>query len=335
MTGFSKDVLDFDLDAKADQLAAQLSDTVLKRLKRRGVVVALSGGIDSSCVAALAVRALGPQRVFGIMMPERDSADDSLSLAKELAAKLGIKFEVQEIASTLEAVGCYRSREDAVRSVYPGFTPDCRWKIVMHGNRLGSDALNVFYLVVSTPSGRQERLRLTPSAYLQIVAATNFKQRVRKMLEYYHADRLIFAVAATPNRLEYDQGFFVKLGDGAGDVKPIASLYKTQVYRLAEHLGVPRAIVERPPTTDTYSLEQSQEEFYFSVPYGDLDLILWAKNHAIAPELVAGTLALSVEQVRRVYADIDQKRRTTAYLHAAPFLLEPVAELAEFALSRH
>ncbi|HVY29626.1 MAG TPA: NAD(+) synthase [Polyangiaceae bacterium] len=334
MTGFSRNVLDFDVDAKATQLARHLSDVVLKRLRRRGIVVALSGGIDSSCVAALAVRALGPERVFGIMLPERDSSDDSLRLAKQLAAQLGIKYEVQEIASTLEAIGCYRAREEAVRSVFPSFTRDCRWKIAMHGDRLGSDVLNVFYLVVRTPNGQEERIRLTPSAYLQIVAATNFKQRVRKTLEYYHADRLVFAVAATPNRLEYDQGFFVKLGDGAGDVKPIASMYKSQVYRMAAHLGVPQSIVDRAPTTDTYSLEQSQQEFYFSVPYADLDLILWGKNHGAAPELVARSLSLSSEQVARVYADIDQKRRTTAYLHAAPFLLEPVPELAEFDLSR-
>jgi NAD+ synthase len=330
MTKFSRNALDFDVDAKVKQLATHLSDVVIKRLKRRGVVVALSGGIDSSCVAALAVRALGPERVFGLMMPERDSSDESLHLAKQLAEGLGIKYEVREIASTLEAVGCYRARDEAVRSVLPSFTPDCRWKIAMHGDRLGSQMLNVFYLVVRMADGHEERVRLPPSAYLQIVAGTNFKQRVRKMLEYYHADRLVFAVAATPNRLEYDQGFFVKLGDGAGDIKPIASLYKTQVYRMAEHLGVPASIVGRAPTTDTYSLEQSQEEFYFSVPYADLDLLLWAKNQHVAPEVAARTMALSVEQVARVYADIDQKRRTTAYLHAPPFLLEPVSELAEF-----
>jgi NAD+ synthase len=204
------------------------------------------------------------------------------------------------------------------------------WKIVMHGDRLRSTALNVFFVVVQTPDGEEHRVRLTADAYLQIVAATNFKQRTRKMLEYFHADRLVFAVAGTPNRLEYDQGFFVKLGDGAADVKPIASLYKTQTYALARHLGVIKEILEREPTTDTYSLAQSQEDFYFSVHYSQLDLILWAKNHDVPPVEVGSALGFSAEQVERVYQDIDQKRRATAYLHAEPILLEPVSDLASF-----
>lgn len=327
MTPFSSHVLDFDAEQTARALAERLRDAVARRLRRRGVVVALSGGIDSSCVAALSVRALGPDRVFGLMLPERESSDESLALAQELARTLGIRYEVREISPILEAAGCYRYRDEAVRSVFPELTPECRWKIVLPGDRLGSAALNVFSVVVRTPDGTEHRVRLTPAAYLQIVAATNFKQRVRKMVEYYHADRLVFACASTPNRLEYDQGFFVKLGDGAGDVKPIASLYKTQVYRLAEHLGVPASILARPPTTDTYSLSQSQEEFYFSVPYSELDLLLWAKNHDVAPEVAASEMRLSPDQVRRVYEDIDQKRRTTTYLHASPLLLEEVPEV--------
>jgi NAD+ synthase len=330
MMRFSRRVLDFDAEATAQRLAARLREATLT-LKRRGVVVALSGGIDSSCVAALGVRALGADRVFGLMMPDRDSDEASVTYARELARALGITYEVCEISAILEATGCYRRREEAARAIFPDLTPDCRWKIAMHGDRLGTRSLNVFYLVVRSPDGAEHRARMTPTAYLQMVAATNFKQRVRKMLEYYHADRLVYAATATPNRLEYDQGFFVKLGDGAGDIKPIAGLYKTQVYRLAAHLGVPEAIVRRAPTTDTYSLAQSQEEFYFSVPYEQLDLILWAKNHGVAPDEVASAMGLGAEQVSRVYADIDQKRRTTAYLHAPPLLLEAVPEVAPFA----
>ncbi len=333
MIQFSRQVLDFDMEATAATLSERLRDVVTRRLKRRGVVVALSGGIDSSCVAALAVRALGPDRVFGLMMPERDSSGESLTAALELAKRFGIRTETIDISRILEASGCYRLRDDAVRSVFPDLTPDCRWKLVINGSRLDTDALNVSSIVLRTGAGVQHRLRLTPGAYLQVVAATNFKQRTRKMLEYYHADRLVFASAATPNRLEYDQGFFVKLGDGAGDVKPIASLYKTQVYALAAHLGVPDSIVSRAPTTDTFSLPQTQEEFFFSVPYQDLDLLLWAKNHDVAPASVAAEMGLSPEQVTRVYADIEQKRRTTAYLHTPPLLLEMVREIESSARS--
>jgi NAD+ synthase len=175
---------------------------------------------------------------------------------------------------------------------------------------------------VEVAPGDVRSVRLGPEAYLTIVAATNFKQRTRKMLEYFHADRLHFAVSGTPNRLEYDQGFFVKLGDGAADVKPIARLYKTQVYALARHLGVLDEICRRPPTTDTYSLPQSQEEFFFSVSHRTLDLCLWAKDHGVPAEEVAPVVSLSAAQVRNVYEDIERKRRVAEYLHAPPLLLD-------------
>jgi NAD+ synthase len=162
-----------------------------------------------------------------------------------------------------------------------------------------------------------------------VVAATNFKQRTRKMMEYYYADRFNFAVAGTPNRLEYDQGFFVKNGDGAADLKPIAHLYKTQVYQLAAYLGIPEEIQKRPPTTDTYPLDQSQEEFYFPLPYDRMDLCLYAKNHDVQPEGVAPVVGLTAEQLARVYRVIDATRSATRYLHRPPVLCEEVPEVPD------
>jgi len=329
MQPFSKQVLELDLEAKARELSEALREAVLQRLRRRGLVVAVSGGIDSACVAALAVRALGAKRVFALLLPERDSSSESTVYATRLCQQLGIDFAVQDVSPILEAAGCYRLRDEALRSVYPRFTHGMPWKIAMHGDRLRSDALNFPHAVIATPEG-ECRVRLTPHAALQIVAATNFKQRTRKMLEYFHADLRVYAVGGTANRLEHDQGFFGKLGDGAADVKPIAGLYKSQTYALAGHLGVIPEILRRAPTTDTFSLAQSQEEFFFSLDYRDLDLMLWAKNHGVRPEEVAEVMGYAVEQVVRVYDDIDQKRRTTAYLHAPPILLEPVPELVAF-----
>jgi NAD+ synthase len=321
------DAMKLDLEAKAGTLSAALRAAVLHRLRRRGLVVAVSGGIDSACVAALAARALGSDRVLALLLPERDSSPESLVYGRALCEKLGIASEVMDIAPLLQAAGCYEAREAAVRGVFPDFRPEMPWKIVLASDPLTAGVLHFFQLVVQLPSGEERRFRLPPGAFLQIVAATNFKQRTRKMFEYHRADRLNYAVAGTPNRLEYDQGFFVKLGDGAADVKPIAGLYKTQVYALARHLGVTEEILTRPPTTDTYSLAQSQTDFFFSLPYATLDVILWAKNHGLAPETAATELGYTPEQVQHVYDDIDQKRRATAYLHATPILLEPIDEL--------
>ncbi|HEY3411382.1 MAG TPA: NAD(+) synthase [Propionicimonas sp.] len=323
---FSSEALTVDPVVEADRIGALLRD-YLRATRRRGAVVALSGGIDSSVTAALCVHALGPDRVFGLHMPERASSPETIGLSTSVSDAFGFDSAVEEISPVLEAVGCYRRYDEAVRKVVPEYGPGWKSKIVLP-SVTDSDALRLYSVVVEDTSGRQSRHRLTAEAYLCIVAATNFKQRVRKMLEYHHADRLNYVTTGTPNRLEYDQGFFVKLGDGAADVKPIAHLYKSQVYAMAAYLGVPEAIRCRPPTTDTYSLAQSQEEFYFSLPYQRMDLCLYGKNNAVPAEQVATATGLTVAQVERVYRDIDQKRKTTAYLHLAPALAGDVPEIS-------
>jgi NAD+ synthase len=318
--------LQIDAELEIARISSSLN-SYLTATKRRGVVVALSGGIDSSVVAALCVAVLGKERVFGLHMPERESSAETLKLSRLVADSLGIDSHLEDISPILEAAGCYRRRDDAIRLVCPEYGPGYRSKIVLP-SVIDSDSFRLYSVVVLAPDGTHTKHRLTTESYLGIVAATNFKQRVRKMLEYYHADRLNYVVSGTPNRLEYDQGFFVKLGDGSADVKPIAHLYKSQVYQLAEHLGVPEEIRSRPSTTDTYSLPQSQEEFYFSLPYQRMDLCLYGKNNGVPVDEVAAATALTTEQVVRVYRDIDQKRRTSGYLHLAPGLAAHIPEIA-------
>jgi NAD+ synthase len=314
-----KDVLVLDAPAEIERIAQSLRAQVLGQFRRRGAVMGLSGGIDSSVVAALCVRAFGRDKVLGLFMPERHSSDDALTLGRMLALTLGIEAIVEDIAPALEGLGCYRRQDEAIRSIVPQYGEGWKCKLVLP-SILEAGRLNVTRLTVQSPQGEVSTVRLTPAAYLQIVAATNYKQRVRKMTEYYHADRLNYAVAGTPNRLEYDQGFFVKQGDGAADVKPIAHLYKTQVYQLAAHLGIPEEIRRRPPTTDTFSLPQTQEEFYFALPYDRMDLCLYALNHGMAAEELAPLVELTPEQVSRVFKDIDAKRRSTRYLHTPALL---------------
>jgi NAD+ synthase len=319
-TVFSADVLALDPEQATIRIVNMIRQAT-RRFKRRGAVVALSGGIDSSVVGALCVRALGAARVFGLSLPERDSSAATPALSRLIIEALGIAHEEIDITPLLSAAGCYHRRQAAVCRVIPAFADDWTFKIVLPPVT-DNDQYRLYSVVAQSPTGAIHKERLPPDAYLEILAATNFKQRVRKMMEYFHADRLNYMVGGTPNLLEYDQGFFVKLGDGAADVKPIAHLYKTQVYQLADYLGVPAEIRNRPPTTDTYSMPQSQEEFYFSVPYAAMDLCLYAYNHGLDADTVAPALGWQPEQVTRVYRDIEAKRAFAQYLHAAPVALD-------------
>jgi NAD+ synthase len=321
---FSKELLKLDCAPEAERICAFIRREVLYSLRKKGVIVGLSGGIDSSTVAALAVRALGPNRVIALLMPERDSSAETLQLSQLMAEHLGVRSILEDISPALEATGCYRRRDDAIRLVVPEYGPGWKSKLVLP-NVVNSESLRIFSVVAQAPGGTQVTRPLSLEAHLGIIAATNFKQRTRKMLEYYHADRLNYAVAGTPNRLEYDQGFFVKLGDGAADLKPIAHLYKTQVYQLAEYLRIPEAILNRPPTTDTYSLPQTQEEFYFCLPYQTMDLVLYGKCNGYTPAEIAPELGLSPEELHRVFRDIDAKRRVAQYLHSPASLVENVS----------
>lgn len=308
-----------DYDAEIERIAGALRLALTSVLNRRGLVIAMSGGIDSSVSAALAVRAVGAKKVYGLLLPERVSSPTSTHRGRLLAAHLGIEYEVCDIAPALEALGCYARIEEVCKAVHPGYGAGWKNKIVLEGGLEGR--YNHFKLVAQDPAGRIHEARLEYRQYLQIVAATNFKQRVRKTMEYYHADRLNYAVVGTPNRLEYDQGFFVKNGDGSADVKPIAHLYKTQVYAMARFMKLPDEICNAIPTTDTYSLTQGQDEFYFGLPYPQMDLALWAYEHEVPAAGLGEALGIAADAAQAVYADIEAKRRATKYLGGAPILM--------------
>ncbi|MDH5765414.1 MAG: NAD(+) synthase [Gammaproteobacteria bacterium] len=315
-------VLDFDHDNEINKISLSMRDIVSKKLNRRGVVVAVSGGIDSSVSAALAVKAFGKNKVFALLLPEKDSSNETQSRGEQLVKFLGVDYLKHDIASTLDAIGCYHWRDNAIKEVFPDYEDGWKNKIIISGGLEGQ--FNHFKLVVQNPSGEILQKNLGIKQYLQIVAATNYKQRIRKTIEYFHADRLNYAVIGTPNRVEYDQGFFVKNGDGSADLKPIAHLYKTQVYSLAKFMGLPDDICNAIPTTDTYSLPQGQDEFYYALPYSQMDVAIWAYNNNRPVSDLADYLGCSVQKAEYVFKDISAKRKTTQYMHLEPQLIEKV-----------
>lgn len=318
---FHKNVLKIDAARVAEDLIATIRRQIRKDLKREGAVIGISGGIDSSVCAALCARALGPEKVLGVAMPEKDSSPDSKSLAEELADSLGITFVEENISGALEGFGCYRRRDDAIRRLFPDYGPGYKNKITLGANVLEKDALNYFKLTVETPDGESVARRMPKSEYLQIVASSNFKQRTRMSMVYYHAERLNYAVIGTGNKDEHLLGFFVKYGDGGADLKPISHLFKVQVFQLADYLEIPKGIRQRTPTTDTYSAEVTQTDFFFGVDFEILDHAWYALENDIPAAEVANVLGLEEKQIERVMRDIQQKMRTTEYLRMIP--MEP------------
>lgn len=317
---FSKDIILLDnVEDVVRQIVVKLREDVTQNFRRNGAVVGISGGIDSSVCMALAAEAFGPEKVLGIMLPEKDSSPDSEMLARELAAKFGVKAIREEITSALSGFGCYERRDEAVARVFPEYDPKTyKMKIGIRQSGLFTSLPPMFSLMIIDKNGAQQEKLLPVNEYLQIVAASNFKQRTRMSMLYYHAEALHYAVIGTPNKHEQEQGFFVKYGDGAGDVMPIGNLYKTQVYQLAEFLGVPRAIIERTPTTDTYSAEQTQEEFFYQLPFALMDRYWYGFENGYAAEEVAAVMGETKERVEALYRNFERKRKTTEYLRMPP-----------------
>lgn len=315
---YTKDSIKIDPAKEVEKITSKLREDVTKKLKKRGAVVGISGGIDSSVVLALCAKAFGPDRVFGVMMPENDSNPDSLELAKKLSEKFNTKYVVENMTEALAGFGCYKRRDEAIKKVFPEFNSNYKAKITLPTNLMEKETLNVFQLTIIAPDGKTKSERIPLKEYLQIVAASNFKQRSRMCMLYYHAEARNYAVIGTGNKNEHEQGFFVKYGDGGADIKPIAHLFKTQVFQLADYLGVPEEIRQRTPTTDTYSAEQTQEEFFYRVPFDILDRVWFGWEQGIPSKKIAQALELTEENVESIVNDTQRKIRTTEYLRMEP-----------------
>lgn len=318
---FSKDILKInDIEALVNHLGNLLIEEIFRKYKRRGAVVGISGGIDSSVTMALAVKALGADKVFGVMMPEKDSSPDSENLADKLAKKFGVEAVVENIRPALEGFKCYERRDEAIKRVFSEFNPlTDKSKIGINQTGLDQKLPPVFYLTIIHPTGEQKSKIIPVKEYLQIVAASNFKQRCRMAMVYYHAEQKHYAVLGTANKHEIDQGFFVKFGDGGADMYPLANLYKTQVYELARYLGVTQEIIDRTPTTDTYSAEQTQEEFFYQLPFDVMDFMWYGFENGYDKAEVGRVMGKTEQEIEIIFENFARKKKTTEYLRANPY----------------
>ena len=314
---FSKEVLRINGEVEADKISGFIRDQTLS-LHRDGIIIGLSGGVDSALCAALSVKAISKDKVLGLMLPDKESSPQSAELATQQAQRIGIRTQLVDITPVLEAFGTYEKRDAVAKSVFPEFSKRHKLKITLPSDILNKDSLNFFTLTVVDPEGAAKSARLNNEQARGIIAATCTKHRTRMMAQYYFAEKNNFLVCGTTNKSEALQGLFVKYGDGGVDIEPIAHLYKNQVFQLAEHLGVIKEILERAPSPDTYSAPVTDEEWYFRMPFKQLDLLLYAWENKVEISEVCRVMELTGEQVKRAFRDFTNKYNATRHLNQLP-----------------
>jgi NAD+ synthase len=315
---FTRSVLEIDPLREIPRVCDFIREITLKRFKRRGAVVGLSGGVDSAVIASLCVEALGAEKVLGLVLPERESNPVSQEYALKQAGRLGIQALTIEITGILECLGLYGERDAVIRGLLPDFDASSRFHVTLPQNLLDKDRINYHTITVQGPECKRREKRLSSRDWLKIAACQNMKQRIRMVQLYHHAERNNYLVAGTTNKTELLQGFYVKFGDGGVDIEPIAHLYKTQVFQLARELGVIEEIIRREPSPDTYSLPVTDKEFYFCMDFGLLDLLLYAYERELPAAEVSRALGLGQAQVTRAFKDFKAKEGATWHLREMP-----------------
>ena len=322
---FDPRVLKIDAAAEVQRISAFVAEEARAVLRRSGVVVGLSGGVDSAVMAGIAVQAVGAANVLTLILPERESNPISREYARKQARILGVEAREVDITPTVDAVGGYAWRDEYLKSLVPEYGPGCTYHISLPTDLLERDSYNLYVLRVRLPDGSLKTKRLTPESFRTLTAFASIKIRARMMHLYWESERRGFLVAGTTNRTEQILGDFCKYGDGGTDLEPLAHLYKNQVYQLAEILKVTREIKERVPSPDTFSLPVSDQEFYFRIPFAKLDFLLLAWEHKVSTQEAADVLDLAPAAVDRAFRDFTAKSRATAHLREMPHELRRVS----------
>lgn len=318
---FNLDVLKIDPVKELDRLAAFIVEQV-NTFRRKGVIVGLSGGIDSACIAAVAVHALGKEKVVGLILPESESNPVSSAYATKHAEKLGIEHRQIDISPTVNSVVAYDWRDEFIQKMIPEYKPGYKYNITLPTDLLERASFSFYRLQVQMPDGEIKSKRLTHDELLTLTSFANIKIRARMLHLYAEAERRSLLVAGTTNRTEFILGDFCKYGDGGTDIEPFTHLYKNHIYQLSEHLGIIREIIDRPPSPDTFSLPVSDQEFFFRIAFDKLDHLLYAWEHEVPVKEVAEVLDLSEDAVGRAFNDFASKFRATAHLREVARALE-------------
>jgi len=319
---FNLDVLKIDPAQELEKLSKFIVEQMKVVFRRKGVIVGLSGGIDSACIAAVAVHAIGKERVVGLVLPETESNPISSEYAIKHAQALGIEHRQIDITPTVDSVVHYKWRDEYMQKLIPDYKPGYKYNISLPVDLLERDSFNFYPLQVQMPDGEIKKKRLNLEEFRTITSFANIKIRARMLHLYAEAERRNLLVVGTTNRTEFILGDFCKYGDGGTDIEPFTHLYKNQIYQLSDYLEVIPEIIDRQPSPDTFSLPVSDQEFFFRIPFDKLDYLLYAWEHEVPTNDVANVLDISEDAVERAFKDFASKYRATAHLREVPNALE-------------
>ena len=305
-----------NVDDTINKICNFIKNEISENLQKSGSVIGLSGGIDSAVTAALCERALGSDKVLGIILPEIESDATSVKDAEEIAKKFNIKTELIDITPILDSFEVYQTKEKIIREKFPDFNPNCKYRIAVPSNINNSAGMP--FLEIRDEKNNTHKLKISSSEFLTITAATSIKHRVRMTMLYFYAEKNNFSVIGTTNKSEYLQGYFVKYGDGGSDIEPLVNLYKSHVYQLGKTLDIPHNIMSKDASPDVWSFKTNDEEFFFSVPYEIVDLILYSRENNLSGKDIHKISNLPIDKIEKLKQIQNQKQIKSQHMREMP-----------------
>lgn len=305
-----------DLEKTVDRITDFIKYEVYDKFQKSGAVVGLSGGVDSAVTAALCTKSLGAEKVLGLIMPEKESEPTSLLHAQKLAQKFNIRTEIVDITPILDSFGVYRCKESIIKNKFPDFNDRCKYRIVVPPKL--KNTIGIPFVEMLDEKNKQHKLKISTTDFLALTAATSIKHRVRMTMLYFHGEKNNLCVIGTTNKSEYLQGYFVKYGDGGSDVEPLVNLYKSQVYQIGRFLNIPEEILTKEASPDVWSFPATDKEFFFSVPYDIVDLLLYAQENNLSVKEIQKFTNLSEENIKNLLHVQSQKYAKSQHMREIP-----------------